>query len=484
MVQKQPKNVGFSQQLEPEYWNWTDDEKAKYMTDSKTMMRYICARIYRGLMSANADDSELAFRFSGIEHNKDTRMLYDPKHQIDVIVPKANHIHGFIELTKKRDLNVIAGWIGIEPQYLEIPKGRYGRENMLAYLVHAKNPEKYRYDPEEVHTFDTWDYMDYYKEHYRSWEEFRATTSVKQSNTKLDWLVKQVQLGKLTMSDIMSNDVYKMIYANNMRVIKDAQQFLNEERAFNTIRLMDRGDFELSVIFITGAPGAGKSYFANSVCRKLEAEQNWRTYEASGKNPMDNYSGEEILFLDDLRSGAMGATDWLKMLDHLSKSAISARYANKGRAYRTIVMTAYEEPYSYFSYMKGSGGTDEALAQFIRRINSIVKVYRMDDGERVALLSEVVQGEKRPYDLIKKRFVETHQVQGFQTDHIKMTNFYGHPRFVVANDEAIDMVVGDIKQMNDPALDHSNTERKTVDEISKQGHLVNKTKYDSTHFVD
>src|SRR5699024_341913 len=145
---------------------------------------------------------ELAFRFSGIEHNKDTRILYDPKHQIDVIVPKANHIHGFIELTKKRDLNVIAGWIGIEPQYLEIPKGRYGRENMLAYLVHAKNPEKYRYDPEEVHTFDTWDYMDYYKEHYRSWEEFRATTSVKQSNTKLDWLVKQVQLGKLTMSDI------------------------------------------------------------------------------------------------------------------------------------------------------------------------------------------------------------------------------------------------------------------------------------------
>ena len=476
MAQKQLKNFGFMQYLEPEYWNWSDMEKSTYMTDSYTIMQHICQRLHNGLVAAGASDDELQFKFSGIEHNKDTLVLWDPDKQMDMIEQKKEHIHGFIELVKKRDMNVIADWIGLEKQYIEIPKGRYGRENMLAYLIHAKDPSKYLYNPKEVQTYDTWSYMRYYQEKHTAWEEYKATASLKHNNTKVDWLVKQVQLGKLTMTDIMENETYKMIYANNMRLIKDAQQFLNEERAYRTIKALENEEFVLSVHFITGAPGAGKSFFANKMCKDLENKHDWRTYEASGCNPMDKYSGEEILLLDDLRSSSMGATDWLKMLDHLSKSAISARYNNKGRAYRTIIMTAYEDPYSYFSYMKGSGGTDEALAQFIRRLQYTVTIHRLNDGERIAKIEEIGQGEPKVYNLLTKEFVQSGRyAQRSEMPYIKSTNFYGVPIALLSFDDAINYLSNEVTEMNNPDNDHSNTERKTVNEIVQEKPFINKT---------
>lgn len=479
MARKQPTNIGFSQKLKAEYWDWTKEEKENYLGDTKAMMKNICKRIHDGLVDAGADADELKFKFSGIEHDKDTKILHDPEKEIDVIEQKETHIHGFVELVKKRDLNVIAKWIGIEPQFIEIPKGRYGRENMLAYLIHAKSPEKYRYDAKDVETFGTWDYMAYYREKYRSWEEYRATASVKNNKTKVDWLVKQVQLGKISMTEIMKNENYKMVYADNMRLIKDAQQFLNEERAYRTIEALENNEFELSVHFVTGLPGAGKSHFADLLCRKLENEHGWRTYPASGTNPMDNYTGEEILFLDDLRSSSMTATDWLKMLDHLSRSAMSARYSNKGRAYRTIIMTAYEEPYKYFSYMKGTGGTDEALAQFIRRLMYTIKLYKMDDGKRVALVEEIVQGKTRTYHLGYNDFIsdDTRLSFGQQKD-VRRTNFFGKPVALLPVENAVDGLAKIISEKNDPERDHSNTERLTEHEHEKRVKFVNQTDVD------
>lgn len=480
MAQKQPKNVGFAQELTPEYWDWSEEEKEKYMGSPKDMMKNICRRIHQGLVNAGASEKELNFKFSGILHDKDTKVLFDPDKQTDVIQQTRPHIHGVVELVRKRDLNVIAEWIGIEPQYIEIPRGRYGRENMLAYLIHAKDPEKYLYDAKKVETFGTWDYLEYYHEKYRSWEEYRATAVVKRNKTKVDWLVKQVQLGNLTMSDIMKNETYKMIYADNMRLIKDAQQFLNEERAYRTMEAMENNEFELSVHFITGKPGAGKSYFANQLADKLENEQGWLTYEASGTNPMDNYSGEEILLLDDLRSSSMTATDWLKTLDHLSRSAMSARYSNKARAYRTIIMTAHEDPYTYFSYMKGSGGTDEALAQFIRRLMYLVSIYRLDDGERVAFVEEIVQGKPKTYHLNLNNFIDEndYRTRHEEEPYLKRTNFYGQPLSLLPVSEAVKSLGNIIIDKNNPENNHTNKERMTAEEHSKKVGFVNKTQLD------
>lgn len=480
MAQKQLKNFGFMQYIEPKYWNWSKDEKSKYMVDTQTMIEHIYNRILEGLKSAGASSAELEFKFSCIEHDKDTTLLWDPKKEIEVIEPKEPHLHGFVELTKKRDLNVVAKWVGVEPQYIDIPRGRYGRPNMLAYLIHAKDPSKYLYDPEDVETCGTWDYFRYYQENIMDWDRQRATKSVKENKVQVDWLVKQVQYGKLTLSDIMDNESYKIVYADNMRLIKDAQDFANEERAHRTVKALERNEFALSVIYVTGMPGAGKSYFARELCKKLERENGWRTYEASGSHPMDNYSAEEILFLDDLRSSAMGATDWLKMLDQLSRSTLAARYNNKGRAYRTIIMTAYEDPYSYFGYMKGNGGSDEALAQFIRRLLYTVSIYRLDNSDRVAFIEEIVQGYHRYYHMRLKKFLN--RPPYFSERDIKATNFYGHPIALLNADSAVERLCDTIAELNDPNKDHSNIERRTLND-AKSDTFINNTGIDENKLL-
>ena len=66
---------------------------------------------------------------------------------------KAEHVHVLLKFEKGASLNKIALAIEVEPQYLEkLKSGRYGYDNCLAYLVHAKDESKYQYQPEEVTT--------------------------------------------------------------------------------------------------------------------------------------------------------------------------------------------------------------------------------------------------------------------------------------------------------------------------------------------
>ena len=50
---------------------------------------------------------------------------------------------------------------------------------------------------------------------------------------------------------------------------------------------------------------------------------------------------------------------------------MSARYKNKQKATRVIVITSYLDPFTFFSYVKGVGGSNEALEQFIGRFDDV-----------------------------------------------------------------------------------------------------------------
>ncbi|MTW00440.1 AAA family ATPase, partial [Streptococcus pneumoniae] len=43
-------------------------------------------------------------------------------------------------------------------------------------------------------------------------------------------------------------------------------------------------------------------------------------------NAFDEYNGQEILFLDDIKGDSLSISDWLKLLDPYMISPISARY--------------------------------------------------------------------------------------------------------------------------------------------------------------
>lgn len=482
--QLQLKTFGFMQYLEERHFNWTESEKKRYFGNSTTILDNICRRLYIGLQSEGETGDDLAFEFAGINHDKDTSIMFDGRLGMEVIQPVNAHIHGVVTLSKKRDINVIANWVGLEPQFIEAPKrGRYGRENMLSYLIHAKSPDKYQYLPTEVKTFDTFDYISYWENMKPSWDRQKATVKTKQNKVSAHWLVKQVQEGLINKRDIMKNDLYSEVYADNMPIVNDAIQFYGEKKGFETLEALENGDFELSVIFITGKSGSGKTFYAQALIKNLLEVNNWNVYAGSPSNVMDGYNGEEVVLLDDLRANSMGATDWLQMLDARTSASMSARYKNRQKAYRTIVITSYLSPQEYFSYVKGSGGANEALDQFIRRIMFNIKVHRLGDGGRLVEIEAIGQSvHPIIYDVSNNKYIspcdntetynngvpkltDKNNYSELQLRHIlnninyKSLYYNPYPIFKGDPNDSIKLLSDIVKYKNNPELDHSKTER-------------------------
>lgn len=414
MAKTAPRGSNFliTQQLDAKYWHRTPatifDSRKSTEQIAQDLLAWACNFLNDAFRYKHNHDAKSVHKneqtyveFAGILHDKDITYDYDTTTERKIIVPKAPHVHIKIALKFDRmTLAIIAALLGVEPQYVEVPRGRYGNENYLAYLVHAKDSTKHRYDPHEVKTFGTFDYMSYYVKHEEQWDLRRATATKKDNNIKADWLVKQVQAGAIDKEQIMLTDAYASVYADNMRLFNDAFQFRAEQQGFKTLQALKNHEFELGVYFITGKPGTGKTMFAQQFCNTLVQRrydttgEKWHIYQGGSMNPMDDYSGEEIILFDDLRSSSMSASDWLKILDPLTSAPLSARYKNKQKACRIIVITSYIDPLTFFAYMKGIYNDNEALDQFVRRLSMIAKVVRTDFDTREVALNEIVRIDK------------------------------------------------------------------------------------------
>jgi len=369
-----------TQYLEPEFWDWSEDEK-KTLSDLPSFLE-----ILRNKLNQSGSEKGLAVvEILGIIHDKDVQSVWSEKIDNYVLEPKKSHVHVFVKLNKRVRMNALSKIIGVAPQYIEAPKkGRYGTENIIAYLIHAKDSDKYQYSPTEVETLGTFDYIDYYSKHKLSWEEGRSTKSKKRNATRVDWLIDQVIQGRLTKEQLMLTDDYAEVYSRNMREVNDAFDFYAERKAFQNMEALKNGEFELSVFFLVGKSGAGKTHAAIDFMDRLkenrfnETGEKWRTAQGGSTNPMDNYQGEEILMLDDLRGFSMTASDWLKLLDPLLVSPVAARYKNKMPASRVVIITSSRDPLEYFYYLKGNAASNknEAMDQFFRRLQVSLRLLR------------------------------------------------------------------------------------------------------------
>lgn len=372
-----------TQYLEDDYWNWTDQEKETLavarMGNAAPMMAVIGAR----LMAAGME-LEAAY---GVLHNQDVREVWDETACAMVLEKKNDHLHGAFKFKKGKGgtLTKIATAVGVEAQYVEKAKrGNNGWDNMLSYLIHAKDEDKHPYSPDAVVSLGQ-SYSEIYKLRKADWDRGRAKKSVARAAEGIDGLEEKILAGQVTKSQIILTDRYYSVYCHYKRRCDDAFEIYGERRAYKTIQALQAGEFKLSVFFITGQAGAGKTRFAKSfadmLMRKSAQEgEAWRLCQTAATNPMDDYQGEEILLMDDVRGGSLSASDWLKLLDPYNISPASARYRNKVPACRCIIITSSKDPLEFFYYCKQIGGDrSEALDQFMRRIQSTVQVIRADE---------------------------------------------------------------------------------------------------------
>lgn len=356
-----------------------------------------------------------------IIHDADVAEVWDSIENRYVIEEKLRHFHSVVKFEKNAQTGVLASGtlheiadaVGIEPQYVEkAAKGRYAYDNMLAYLIHIKYPEKHQYAPESVVTCGCIDtvnhvpfyreYMDYYSERKQEWEAGRAKRKAQQAKVDVDVLEEKILLGEVTKNQVLLTGSFYEIYARNKRRCEDAFDTYAQRKAALAIRSLEAGEFKVSVFFLTGRSGSGKSYATRKLAERLQAmakerlNQDWQVCDACATNSFDKYSGEEILIMDDLRGAAMSASDWLKLMTEDSISQGSARYNNKTMCCRVVIINSEKDVLDFFYYVKGNGsGVDksEAMDQFFRRILARVEVIRYGDERYYEIGRSIPTGE-------------------------------------------------------------------------------------------
>lgn len=399
------KMFTFAQQIDPEYWDWTPAEKETLLQGARAAGEVMLAKLEQaGLKPTD---------FYVILHDKDEVAGFDPL-TMEGSGIKPLHFHGVgryeTDPPNAQTLTNIAKALGIEPQYVSPPKsGRYSYSNALAYLIHAKNPDKHQYAPEEVATLIGKDYMEHYAENFQEWE--RGAAQVKKKKAKGDdvaYYVQKVLMGELEINDMMLDDELYLMYYENKRDFDQAEATFGRRQAVKAEKALKRGEFHTSVFYVTGKPGAGKTHWVTTqlipvlINGAAEQGQKWRVYTAAATNPMDDWHGHEIVLLDDLRATSMTATDWLRLLDPYQAANLSARYENKmGVAPRVIIINVYSPPLDFFRYVRAAG--DEAMDQFIRRLSMIWKVVEYDPNSGNGVISAQEIGKTKQYEWVRDR---------------------------------------------------------------------------------
>ena len=388
---KQTTTYIFEQQLKPDFWDWSEESKKLFLNWEKNKIEIFKEIYERVSLMSESEDLKIAL----IIHDKD--ISYGTK----LVEP---HIHGYIEFSNKKDLNVLALNLGILPQYIESSgRGKYGKVNSKAYLTHAKDKDKYQYPASDVETFDTFDYEAFINQNKEDFENYSATRKREKSEESLDLVLSKVQLGELTYNDVMEDDNLAFLFGNNQQKFRERFNFYGERQAFLRLKSLELGEYQLTVLYIQGESEVGKSTLSREIALQVQSKLNeiglrGDIYSASSANPFDDYYGEEILVLDDLRENNMSPSDWLKLFDPLNSARMSARYQNKRVVPRLIIMPVYKSPKLFFGEIK-----EEDLNQFLRRINFLLDVtYKQgSDENRLYNISEVVK--RRGVDFYQKK---------------------------------------------------------------------------------
>lgn len=371
------------QQLEEEYWiDWKDITSLTQAREGGNSLPLL-QEVVKRLNQADISVSEAY----GILHDKDTISIWNQEQLKNVTELKKKHVHFLLKFEKGASLQKIALSIGVEPQYLEkLKSGRYGFENCLAYLVHAKDIEKHQYSPDEVVTLLGENYTSIYNRRMQVWLKGRATKEARETNLSVDYLISEILKGNITKNNILLTNEYYKVYSLHKRKFLEAFETFGERKGYQAIADLEAGKFKKSVFFIHAESGKGKTRLAKHLIQLIQSEarkqgENWEFCLTASTNAFDEYNGQDILFLDDIRGDSLTLSDWLKLLDPYTISPISARYHNKMGSAKVIIITSARTPIEFFQLTKGS--INEDSGQFIRRIDYLLKLS--DKGYQLAI---------------------------------------------------------------------------------------------------
>ena len=248
---------------------------------------------------------------------------------------KDAHYHICIRFKDAYDTKYIAQWFNIGEQFISKVKGRWS--DVLKYLTHANAPTKFQYSVDEVVS------------------NFDFKKEINKNNNKdiVNDIIKQIEAGEIREYN-QFDKIPIEIWSRNKTLIKNALEYYRE------MKFMEK-DREITVIFCTGDTGTGKTTFAKEYAKMTKKSI---CISSCSNDVMQDYKGEDVIVLDDMRDDSFKFTDLLKILDNHTKSTMASRYFNKGFLGDTIIITSYKDVEEWYKEVP-----DESRCQLFRRIS-------------------------------------------------------------------------------------------------------------------
>lgn len=294
------------------------------------------------------DCNEIAVVISRIKSLSNLKSYCIINHDKDILPSgetKPPHFHAILTFSNAKTIETIAKTVGVENQY--VSKIRTTTKSARLYLVHRNNPEKYQYDASEVYA--DFDYINYVDD-----------CPVKQ---KRETIAERIQTGEIKEYNLWQ---YITIdeYSKNKRYYQNCFEYRQ-----NKIKGLDRN---MECIFITGGSETGKTTYA----KMLATQKGYHAYISSGgKNPLDNYKGEECIILDDTRSSSWSLTDFLKLTDNHTDSLVGCRYYNKSIAECKLIIVTSVKTLDEF-YENATKEDNEPKIQLYRRFQMVIEMKK------------------------------------------------------------------------------------------------------------
>lgn len=279
---------------------------------------------------------------------------------------KKTHFHAVLTFTNTKTADSIGKAMHVDPQY--VGKIKTTTKSAQLYLVHRNDPAKYQYNPKEVRA--SFDYV-----------EMVDDCPPKQKRENIADLIANGIIKEYNIHDYVTIDEY----ARNKRYYTTCFEYRQSK-----MKGLNR---DMECIFITGGSGTGKTTYAKMVAQK----EGYATYISSGgKNPLDNYKGEECIILDDTRSSTWSLTDFLKLTDNNTDSLVGCRYYNKSIAEcKLLIVTSCKGLEEFYEHAIKED--DEPRTQLYRRFGLYIRMTK----DRLTLAS---------YDATNQRHVVAFEV--------------------------------------------------------------------------
>lgn len=274
----------------------------------------------------------LAFTYYAIEHNGEAGDESRHYHAV-LVFPKGSAAH----------FDTVKGKF----PYGNIQPCRNVKQ-CVQYLVHLNDLSKQTYEWSEIYTNDT--NLDKYK-------VMSASTIDIKTKRYID-LIMLGEIKEYNFADTIEPEIFA----------KRRTQLMNALELYR-MKLSADKNRKIKVIVCQGDTGTGKTTWA-----KQWAKTQGKSYcvSSTSNDPWQDYKGEDVLILDELRSSVFALEDLLKIIDNHTKSSSQSRFHNKLFLGDTIIITTNEEWQDWYKWNKD----DKSRNALMRRASLYMKFSR------------------------------------------------------------------------------------------------------------